>query len=362
MLGAFGRGMSRDEAIDGCLGEAIESYSLVQRGDEMVRVASLADLGSAAIDPREVLLYSESQYDQREYWNRNASPRHSVPERFDPQKPSQWIRGVNLATQQPAWLPAACCLAEYQFLRGEPRFAVSCASGCASGSSDQEARVSAIFELIERDSSAIWWYNQIPRSGVNLESFECGDILRVQDALEDLGRKIWLLDLTTDLNIPSYVAVSSNRSGEEVVFGMAAHTSAQVAALKAITEVSQFWLCSRTVRMPEDVVRWMRVRIEDHPHLLPCREVEWSVRTAPKSCKEQVDLCLHQLAASGLNPFVVDLSRPDVSLRTFRAIVPGLRHVGNRRGPGRLYDVPVRMGALARPKLEAELNPVCCPF
>jgi len=39
-------------------------------------------------------------------------------------------------------------------------------------------------------------------------------------------------------------------------------------------------------------------------------------------------------------------------------IVPGLRHFYRRFGPGRLYDVPVKLGWRDRPIAESELNPV----
>jgi oxazoline/thiazoline synthase len=41
-----------------------------------------------------------------------------------------------------------------------------------------------------------------------------------------------------------------------------------------------------------------------------------------------------------------------------RVIVPGLRHFYRRFAPGRLYDVPVKLGWRDRPMLESEVNPV----
>jgi oxazoline/thiazoline synthase len=41
-----------------------------------------------------------------------------------------------------------------------------------------------------------------------------------------------------------------------------------------------------------------------------------------------------------------------------KVIVPGLRHFWARFAPGRLYDVPVRLGWISRPLAEEELNPV----
>jgi hypothetical protein len=42
-------------------------------------------------------------------------------------------------------------------------------------------------------------------------------------------------------------------------------------------------------------------------------------------------------------------------------IVPGMRHFYIRFAPGRLYDIPVKLGWLERPRPEAELNPVQPP-
>jgi hypothetical protein len=44
-----------------------------------------------------------------------------------------------------------------------------------------------------------------------------------------------------------------------------------------------------------------------------------------------------------------------------RVIVPGMRHFYIRFAPGRLYDIPVKLGWLERPRTEAELNPVQPP-
>jgi ribosomal protein S12 methylthiotransferase accessory factor len=39
-----------------------------------------------------------------------------------------------------------------------------------------------------------------------------------------------------------------------------------------------------------------------------------------------------------------------------KVIVPGLRHFWSRFGAGRLYDVPVKLGWLAEPRTEDQMN------
>jgi len=44
-----------------------------------------------------------------------------------------------------------------------------------------------------------------------------------------------------------------------------------------------------------------------------------------------------------------------------KVVVPGLRYWGARFGPGRLYDVPVRLGWVEGPLSEDNLNPTPFP-
>ena len=65
---------------------------------------------------------------------------------------------------------------------------------------------------------------------------------------------------------------------------------------------------------------------------------------------------------AGLDTLVLDQTRPDIGLNVVKVIVPGLRHFWSRFGPGRLYDVPVRLGWLEAPTAEAAMNPMAIPF
>ena len=55
---------------------------------------------------------------------------------------------------------------------------------------------------------------------------------------------------------------------------------------------------------------------------------------------------------------VLDQTRPDIGVPVIRVIVPGLRHFYRRFAPGRLYDVPVKLGLRKTPLREQDLNPL----
>jgi thiazole/oxazole-forming peptide maturase SagD family component len=356
---SHGRGRTREEAEQGCIGEALERYSLVYRGDEPLQRGRLSDVGG--LDPRDILLYSEQQYQTREEWNRLADERYFVGERFDPEQEMDWFPGVDLVDGSRKLLPAACVLMWYEFSAGESEYARGDSIGCGSGRTLDDALAHALLEWIERDAMAIWWYNRIRRPAVNLESFAMPELLQVKDDLHRIGRDLYLLDCTTDFGIPTYVSVAPRLDGTELLFAGASHISPQVAAWKAASEVGQLWFSAVHQKAVDvELKPWLTKSIDTEIHLSPSHEIQAPPEPPPLSSTDQVRVIVDRLKAAGLQAYAADLSRADVILKTARAIVPGLRHIWNRRGPGRLYDVPVRLGWLDRPLTEAQLNSICC--
>ena len=60
----------------------------------------------------------------------------------------------------------------------------------------------------------------------------------------------------------------------------------------------------------------------------------------------------------GLEMLVLDQTRPDIGMPVVKVFVPGLRHFWARLAPGRLYEVPARLGWLPQPLAEEQLNPI----
>ena len=81
---------------------------------------------------------------------------------------------------------------------------------------------------MERDSYAIWWYNRLQRAEVDLSQFDDSYIRDLQSQLAETGRRLWVLDITSDLGIPSFVAMShwTEGSQEQIEFGSGAHFDA----------------------------------------------------------------------------------------------------------------------------------------
>ena len=60
--------------------------------------------------------------------------------------------------------------------------------------------------------------------------------------LAETGRRLWVLDVTSDLGIPSFVTIAHwMENGQEFIeFGSGAHFDARIAVLRALTELNQF--------------------------------------------------------------------------------------------------------------------------
>ncbi len=240
-------------------------------------------------------------------------------------------------------------------------------NGCAAGNTREEAIVQGFLELVERDSYAIWWYNRLKRPAVNLDQFNDSYVRDLQIQLAESGKRLWVLDITSDLGIPSFVAIAHWEidGAEFIEFGSGSHFDARIAMLRTLTELNQFLsmeIMAGGARLQGSLDGMTPLRLADYPFLLPGEgevlEAEFDSKFSHLDTDKQVAACVEVAAKQGLDFLVLDQTRPDIEAPVVRVIVPGLRHFYRRFAPGRLYDVPVKLGWLEKPLKEDELNPM----
>lgn len=361
-----GKGATSLEGRVSAMGEAIERYSGVWQGDEPVVSARLDEL-DGAIHPNTCMLFSETQYLTRQETNRSALPPDQVPERFDPTVRHDWTPLWSLTRERQAWLPTA--LLYYDTPESTAGSAcVASSNGAAAGNTLEDALLHGLFELVERDAVATWWYNQLPRPAVEPERFDARHAERLRRAYRALGREFWALDLTHDLQIPCFAAVSRRVGAgpEEPLFGLGAHLDPGTALRRALSEMNQLVVVRHARPTPFDrdprLLHWLREgSLATHPYLTAHPEAP-AVAPASASGSDRGDIadaireCTRRLADRGLEVLVLDQTRPDIGVPVVRVVVPGLRHIRPRLAPGRLYDVPVSLGWRPTPLQEAALN------
>jgi ribosomal protein S12 methylthiotransferase accessory factor len=340
-----GRGRTPAEAEAACLAEAVERYSIQFRGDERRTAASWYELGESAIDPNRILLFSERQYRERDEWNLNHDAVSAVPERFDPQEEIEWMRGWSLTSQCERFLPMALASLRYR-PPGKRWIASSDSSGCAAGACREEAVLHALLELVERDALAVWWYNRLELPAHDAATLEDSLCRRACQQLRDQGWRIWLQEITGDLEIPVIVAVGTNHEGQWIR-GSGAHIHRATAVRRAVGELFQL---SHSETRPGPVPAFSRMESGKLDTGLLVERTD--------DLKELVETCCRKLRNSGLEVIVFDMTRPEIGFPVVRVVSPGLRHHMPRYGPGRLYDVPVCMGWLRKAREECDLREV----
>jgi oxazoline/thiazoline synthase len=240
-----------------------------------------------------------------------------------------------------------------------------------------------LLELIERDAVALWWYGRVVRRGVHLASLADPFVDALVQHYRGLQRSLWVLDVSSDLGVPCFAALSArtdcDASGgaHDILYGFGCHLDPRVALSRALTEVNQSLeavpmsgadASAADYRGNPDALRWWQEARTDNQRWLlpstdePAADMTTLTDTSTGDLRDDITLLVQRLRERHIEVLVLDQTRPDVGLPVVRVVAPGLRHFWARFGPGRLYDVPVQQGWLARPLTESELNPFVVQF
>ncbi len=363
-----GKGVTALDAEVSALCEALERWSGTFHGDEPTETARYTDLDDRAVHPDACRLQDPRQVLGRVAWNAAHGPFQHVTEAFDETAELPWTPVWSLTAQRHRLLPTGML---YYGAPG-PASVAADSNGCAAGTCLTDAVLQGLLEVVERDAVALWWYNRTPLPGVDLAAADPW-VQEMRRVHAGAGRELWALDLTADLGIPVYVALSRRTasSREQILFGFGAHLDPEIALRRAVTEVNQGLpaldgLDPGAVRAAgdPDLARWIAgASLAGLPWLAP--DPAAAVRTTghhpwtprPDLADDVADV-QRRVEAAGMEVLVLDQTRPDVGLPVVRVVVPGMRHMWARFAPGRLFDVPVRLGRLHRPTRYEDLNPV----
>lgn len=365
-----GKGVTAAAAEVGALCEAAERYSGSYHGDELHVRGSLRSLGEQAIHPNACQLFHERQFEARDEWNATHSQYQFVPERFTETTVADWTPVWSLTRACHRLLPTALLYYGVPARRSVRMNADS--NGNAAGTSLTDAVLQGLLEVVERDAVAIWWYNRSRVPAVDLDAFAEPWITELRNVYSGLNREMWVLDVTGDLDIPTMVAVSRRADSpfEDIMFGFGAHVDPRIALRRALTELNQLMPTVVHANGGEgygcddpDALRWWRsATVGNQPYLLPdpARPARRPQEYGYAPCDDlsaEVHAVRDRLEERGMEVLVLDQTRPDVGLPVARVIVPGMRPFWARFAPGRLYDIPVRLGwRSVRPTYE-DLNP-----
>jgi ribosomal protein S12 methylthiotransferase accessory factor len=372
-LDGAGTGLDAERAEIVAVAESLERYANCVYDQSQFRWATAEELGAQGLDL-------------------DSLPRCSATELADPEcpvvvpdraKPMRWIRGLNLRTGKPAWIPASLIYIHFPSEDAE-RITNPISTGSAAHPDPAVAVSSALCEVIERDAISLTWLHQLALPRIELD-VAGPHLRRLLEASADRDMTIQLFDATTDVGIPTVygVSVAPHHPRLRTVVSCATSLDPQTAAAKAICELVSVRIALQDDEpSTEDVESFTGVSDGAAYMCLPERASAFdfllnsparrrlSEMPALSTGDPIADLRLvcSRLADCGMDAYVVDLTTDEalrVGMNVVRAVIPGLQpltfHYRARfLGHPRLYQAPARMGYPTRS--EAELNAWPQPF
>jgi ribosomal protein S12 methylthiotransferase accessory factor len=361
---AGGAAANRETAAAKALGEAVERYSAAQYDKEEFPLTCAAEADFACVKPGDFAFYSAEQY---------ATPGFPyVP--FDERTVTRWVPATDALTGEICHVPACLVYVPYEASGGERRFAQPISTGLALHCTPEEAAISAIAEVVERDAFTIGWQAALTPPRIRLDSLS-RDNLDLVNRFRAVGDTIHLLDLTLDIQVCTILAVRTCTAPDAPALSVAASTalSPEVAIRKSLEELAHTSRYSWAIKgdyapirpepaHPQVVNQVTHLRYWLDASSLPEAEFLWrspherDFATLPdhgqRDARSDFAWMVRELDRGGHRVLLVDVTSPDVAevgLHVVRAIIPGLHpltmgYYGRALGGRRLWTVPQKLG------------------
>lgn len=332
-----GRGRSVDEARHRAIGELVEIASCCAWGDEPLVEARLASVRDRAWSPAALAGFSPAQRRDRAAWNERLAGLDWIPPETHAERPIAWMEAAVSGSSEAVLVPADAVLIGRRNTGDDDAAAVADTNGCAAGETLEAAMLSAVYELVERDATGRWWYGKRARHRIAASGVEAAET--AAEALARRRRSLWLIDITTDLGIPTAAALAADAESRHVAVGFASRSSLSAAAAEAVIELMQtelrVMLAVQNPGLAPDLDPWFReVDIDALPR---SSEPAGSRQGEPaRIARDDLSLCLAALEGAGCRIAFLDMTRSEFRVPVIRAISPDLCHWKPRFGRARL--------------------------
>ncbi|MGW3416506.1 YcaO-like family protein [Streptomyces phaeochromogenes] len=188
LVTSIGKGLTPAAAKVGALMESIETWH-----------AEHLQLPTRTAAPAEFTADGERTLDVSEL------PR-AVGAVLDPHAPRSWVRGADLSTGAPTWVPVDSVSMDFVADRlGEPGLARN-SNGLASGNSLEQAMLHGLCEVVERDAESRWRASS-DSYRVRLDTVDDPDCRRLIKMIDAAGLHLAAWDVTSHTGVPCYGCV-----------------------------------------------------------------------------------------------------------------------------------------------------------
>lgn len=375
LVSASGISFNKRKALMRVLGETLERYSLGGNNNNKFTyntLRELRDLNKLTIDPETLIAFSDKK---RYAYNLDKKKLH-------------WVEGKSLISSEKILVPGQLVYVPYLYQHSESLIRFPLSTGAATGATSNDALYRGICEIVERDAFMISYLNKLPSPQIDLPFLNDKELDNIVNMLKRYKLEPIVIDLTTDLQIPAFAAITIDKTGlgPAVCVGLKAGFDVKESIIGAMEEslMMRSWIRDKFIYNDPQYKRGKEIiTIEDRAHFwFPVSAIKyldfWIKNKTFKKLntkdlrapKNKLKKALSIFTKKRIDVFYVDIADKEVRKYDFmvvKVIIPQLQplYLDERYpylGGNRLYNTPVKMGLLEKPNKENQLNKVPHPF
>lgn len=215
---------------------SIERYCLDNFDKQKLLLGKSSNIQRPCLNPTDIISFSEQQLQKKAF------------QRFiiNDESEFRWIEGSMLSPEQELFIPAQLVFTSYVNLKSEPCIRYPISTGAAAGTSLENAIYTGICEIVERDAFMISYLNKLKSPIIDLDSIKDKIVDNIISLYNRYRLELVVIDITTDIQIPSFAAITLDRTGlgPAVSVGLKTRFNVLEAVIGAIEEslMTRSWL------------------------------------------------------------------------------------------------------------------------
>ncbi len=223
---AAGVSVDWQKALMKAMGEGLERYSAaVYRDDEFEKATydEMVDEGRDPIDPTDLALFSDEQYDENRYTDPSSSP------------VIDWTPGYSLTRDDGVAVPA-----EFVYYPFDSEFAPGITTGLGLHSTQTEAIEVGLLEVVERDACMRTWLEDRYPETVEFDVTSLGsETSELVSRVRSAGIDIHASHLTAEIDVPVIAVALTSDNDPRFAVSAAASLDPEEAFRSALEEAVQ---------------------------------------------------------------------------------------------------------------------------
>ena len=226
IVSSAGKGLNNDQSLISAVMEAIETEVAENLDKKFVKFCAWRDLNK-----------------------KQRIPLHLIPKKngsiFKEETLISWTLCKSVGNSKKVFLPSSLIAMSPDYCYEQFMVTLMGSNGLASGLSFNDAFLSGLYELIERDAIKCWGYGikfrKLMKAYIREETIPYKTSQNLLRKISDAGMSVYISEITTDINIPVFKCQIGGDIDNAVSFceGYGCHHNPEIALNRALTEAVQ---------------------------------------------------------------------------------------------------------------------------